>query len=212
MGRKKNKLSSEDEQALVVSPSAEVDVVKNSAEKLPAVRRVRMMIASGWQPVPMKEPKIDPEFERMMPIVRAGEVCRYTMAKMLYTISPGGWLFAWWRLCIAGLLALLPVVGVVYLAVLGFSFVLFPVEQAVLTLRQIAVHFIVVAVTAAGIGLTYFVAVTIFKGLALVAKNTLIPTIFAVIILLMAVVAALAWLVSQFPILERVINWFARST
>lgn len=171
--------------------------------------RVVTRIGSGTlPPAPMAEPKIDPDFDRLVPAVRTAEVCRYTAASTLYRISPGGWLLAWWRLCIIGVLILLPVFVLLYLASVGLSTVLHPLEQAALALRQIATHLVAVAALITGLILAYFLTATLLKGLTILTKNTLLPTLFAVLVLLLALAAGIAWLASQFPLIERLLNGF----
>lgn len=204
MSRKKNK-GREEPQVLVVQQPADGTVLWE--EKLPAIQRVVAAIATCYQPQAMARPRIDEDFQRMTCVVRVAEACRYQVARLLYQASPGGWVQAWWRLCVAGFLTILPVLGVLYLTMLGLTLILGSMEAATLALQQIALHLARFAALGVVILLTISFAAMVVKGTGLAIKNTLLTTLLAIVSILILGVAGIAWLASQFPALERLLNY-----
>lgn len=77
-------------------------------------------IRASYDPRPLAKPTVDPHLATLPAIERVAEVCRYTLAKLEYSLSAGGGLRAWFKLnlLIAVLLAIpallvLPVITLV---------------------------------------------------------------------------------------------------
>jgi hypothetical protein len=66
------------------------------------------------QPVPLKQPTVDPDLTVLSAIERSAEVIRYSAGRLEYWLSPRGELRAWFKLNL--LLALLLVVPVLLVA------------------------------------------------------------------------------------------------
>lgn len=66
-----------------------------------------------WQPRPLAEPRLSPEFDHLAPVARSVESVRFALASLERWLSPGGGLRAWLRLnaivglvlCISAVLA-----------------------------------------------------------------------------------------------------------
>lgn len=83
---------------------------------VPAPRRVGSLVAAlraAAQPVPLEQPRVDPDLTTLSPIVRSAEVIRYSARRLEYWLSPRGELRCWFKLnVLVGLLLAIPVVVV----------------------------------------------------------------------------------------------------
>ena len=59
---------------------------------------LQRIAARALQPVPVEQPKIDPQLTKLGSIERAGEVLRFSMRQFEYWLSPRGTLREWVRL------------------------------------------------------------------------------------------------------------------
>ena len=59
-------------------------------------RRAPMILR--WAPRPLREPTLDPDFQRMSTFERVAEALRYQAARLEYSLSPSGALREWLKL------------------------------------------------------------------------------------------------------------------
>ena len=164
-----------------------------------------------YHPQPMMKPVIHPEFEKLSVVPRVAEVCRVSAARLLYIVSPGGGVQAWWKLCFAVLCVVLPVVMVVYIIGIGVMYVLEPVEHTTHALQRIAFQLIGVAGLAVGIVILYAFSRIVLKGTGMIVRSSLFTGIFTIIILLallaVGIAYGLGWLESQHPMIYGWLKW-----
>ena len=166
----------------------------------------------SYHPKPMSVPVIDPEFEELSVVPRVAEVCRISAARVLYAVSPGGWLQVWWKLCLACLGGILPVVMVLYLAGCSLTYLLEPVELTTLALQRIALHLVSIAGLAASVVILYAFCRIVLKGTGMIVKSSLVTGMFTVVVLVVFLVVGVAyglgWLEAQCPLIFSWLKWF----
>ena len=197
------------EQKLAVMNADDGELVERTPRGTLMARVVTAMVV--YEPKPMMKPVIDPEFKELSVLPRITEVCRILTARLLYAISPGGGLQAWWKLCFAVLCVLIPAVAVIYLTGMGLTYVLEPVEHTTLALQRIAFQLVGVAGLAAGIIILYAFCRIVLKGTGMIVRSSLFTGIFTIIILLallaVGVAYGLGWLENQHPLIFGWLKW-----
>ena len=62
------------------------------------VASIGRTISASYDPQPIARPAVNPQLPLMTAIPRITEVCRYSLAKLEYSLSSGGGLRAWFKL------------------------------------------------------------------------------------------------------------------
>ncbi len=72
-----------------------------------------------FEPVPMEQPKVADTFDKMSRLERVVESACYTKERVLYTLSPGGFLREWWKMVVRMMLYVTPLTVVLWVAVIA---------------------------------------------------------------------------------------------
>lgn len=216
MNRKKNRNGNDAEsrgKEMAVVNAGGGELVERAPKKMSVSRVVTAMVS--YEPKPMNVPVIDPEFKELSVLPRVAEVCRISAVRLLYAVSPGGGLQAWWKLCFAALCVVVPAVAVLYFAGCSLTYLFEPLESIVFTLQRIALQLVGVAGLAASIVMLYALCRIVLKGTGVIVRSSLLTGIFTVVVLAVLLVVGVAyglgWLEAQCPLFFSWLKWFFSS-